>query len=204
MARSVKPAAFSYPVGAHSRRHGPAGWKNYSKYRPWLRDEFSFRCVYCLIREQWVDMRRGYQIDHFIPQKIRPDLKADYNNLLYLCPACNSLKGSALLPDPCKIALSECLEYRQDGTVIAINKDGEFIIEVLELDSPQLIGWRRRQIETIEIHKEHKPLLFKEEMGFPVDLPDLSSENPPENSRPEGIDESWFSKRERGELPEIY
>ena len=44
---------FSYPAAAHVRRHGPQGYADYPSYLPWLRDEFSFRCVYCLLREQW-------------------------------------------------------------------------------------------------------------------------------------------------------
>jgi hypothetical protein len=44
---------FDYPVGTHVRRHGPQGYLDYKHYKPWLRDEFSFRCVYCLCRETW-------------------------------------------------------------------------------------------------------------------------------------------------------
>ena len=36
---------FEYTHTIHSRRHGPLGYLNYSSYRPWLRDEFQFRCV---------------------------------------------------------------------------------------------------------------------------------------------------------------
>jgi hypothetical protein len=38
---------FAYPRAARSRRHGPCGYAHYSLYKPWLRDEFQFRCVYC-------------------------------------------------------------------------------------------------------------------------------------------------------------
>jgi hypothetical protein len=42
-------------------------------------------------------------------------------------------------------------------------------------------------------------------MGYPADLPDLSSLRPPAgNSRPEGIDQSHAARRERGELLDIY
>jgi hypothetical protein len=29
------------------------GYADTDSYRPWLRDEFAFRCVFCLVREQW-------------------------------------------------------------------------------------------------------------------------------------------------------
>ena len=47
------PRLFAYPRELHERRHGPLGYLDYGDYRPWLRDEFQFRCVYCLCRERW-------------------------------------------------------------------------------------------------------------------------------------------------------
>ena len=41
-------------------------------------------------------------------------------------------------------------------------------------------------------------------LGFPPDLDDLRRLKPPTNRRPEGIEEGYFARRERGELPEIY
>lgn len=200
----VIPLPFAFPTGPHVRRHGPAGWSDYARYRTWLRDEFCFRCAYCLIREQWVDMRRGYQIDHFVPQKLRPDLKADYDNLLYLCPSCNNLKRAALLPDPCSVTLSDCLCFHPNGTVEALNADGESIIEILELDDPRLVDYRRRKTGILASLAASDWRLFVEEMGFPQDLPDLTTDLPPRNSRPEGIRQSWFSRREAGEPLEVY
>jgi hypothetical protein len=43
--------AFTYPAEPHLRRHGPQGYVDAASYRPWLRDDFAFRCVYCLFRE---------------------------------------------------------------------------------------------------------------------------------------------------------
>lgn len=51
---------FIYPAVPHVRRHGPMGYADVTSFRPWLRDEFSFRCVYCLLREQW-DWRSSIQ-----------------------------------------------------------------------------------------------------------------------------------------------
>ena len=204
MAGRVIPQPFAHPRGIHVRRHGPAGWKTYGRYRPWLRDEFCFRCVYCLIREPWVDMRRGYQIDHFVPQKLRPDLKAEYDNLLYLCPSCNHLKGAHLLPDPCAISLRSCLRFQVSGTVKALNVDGRRLMEVLELDDPRLEELRRRKIGVIASLAKHDWDLFVEEMAFPADLPNLEAESPPNNTRPEGVQLSWHATKRAGKLPEVY
>jgi len=204
MEGSVTPYPFAYEEGEHVRRHAPSGWADYQKYRPWLRDEFCFRCVYCLNRERWVDMRRGFQIDHSVPQKLRPDLKADYGNLLYLCPSCNSMKSAHLLADPCDVALSSCIRFQRDGTVEFLNKEGERIVEVLGLDTPRLVDFRRCKIGALESLYQHDPILFVEEMSFPQDLPDLTEKHPSKNLKPEGVGNSWFALRERGELPEVY
>jgi hypothetical protein len=198
------PSPFAFPNGPHVRRHGPGGWSDYRRYRPWLRDEFCFRCVYCLMREQWTDMRRGFQLDHFIPQKLRPDLRSEYENLIYLCAACNNLKSAGRLPDPCQVALVQCLRFNPDGSVEALNADGAMIIEVLELDDPRLVDLRRRQIGILASIVSIDWPGFVEAMRFPSDLPDLSLDPPPDNSRPEGIGSSWFARRHAGTIPEIY
>jgi hypothetical protein len=55
---------FTYPAVPHIRRHGPQGYAHYSSYRPWLRDEFRFRCVYRLLREQWGRVAGIFDLDH--------------------------------------------------------------------------------------------------------------------------------------------
>ena len=46
-------SVFQYPSSPYTRRHGPCGYSDHTSYKPWLRDEFTFRCVYCLARERW-------------------------------------------------------------------------------------------------------------------------------------------------------
>ena len=40
-------------------------------------------------------------------------------------------------------------------------------------------------------------------MSFPDDLPRLH-QSPPDNTRPDGVQQSWYAKSQRGELPEVY
>lgn len=58
---------FTYAAAPYSRRHGPRGYADYASYRPWLRDEFRFQCVYCLLREQWGRVAGMFDLDHFLP-----------------------------------------------------------------------------------------------------------------------------------------
>src|SRR5438874_575576 len=44
---------FKFATAPHARKHGPGGYETYQAYKDWLRDEFTFRCVYCLERERW-------------------------------------------------------------------------------------------------------------------------------------------------------
>src|SRR5437660_4231724 len=97
---------FIYPSVPHVRRHGPVGYADYASYRPWLRDEFSFRCVYCLLREQWGRVRAVYAIDHFLAVAHHPTRVTDYDNLIYSCITCNTAKGDRAVPDPLALLTS--------------------------------------------------------------------------------------------------
>jgi HNH endonuclease len=204
MAGAVIPEPYSYPSRPHVRRHGPRGWDDYSKYLHWLRDEFAFRCVYCLERESWRDMRQRMHIDHFLPQSIYPNLKCEYANLLYACPACNSHKGKKLVADPCKIALGDCIRIDSSGRIEARNEDGERLIEILALDNPLTERHRSRIIGIIRSVARTDPQLLGHLMGFPEDLPNLSRFAPPQNDKSEGIAQSYYERRSRGELAQIY
>src|ERR1700732_4278731 len=92
---------FSHPPVPHARCHGPSGYDPYDGYKPWLRDEFSFRCVYCLERELWYpDRHASFSADHVVPQKDDLSRVCDYTNLVYACTRCNSLKLTARVLDP--------------------------------------------------------------------------------------------------------
>jgi hypothetical protein len=67
------------------------------------------------------------------------------------------------------------------------------------------LEFRRTWIDIISLARQHDPQLHQRLMGFPDDLPDLSRLRPPGgNSRPEGIEESYFAQRQRGESPAFY
>lgn len=199
------PEPFAYPTTPHVRRHGPRGYTNYELYREWLRDEFSFRCVFCLNREQWGHMVGNWDIDHFMPQSSHPQRRLDYENLLYACHRCNGIKSNRVVPDPCRIAFGHCLKVHKDGTIDALNEDGEFLIQQLRLDSPRCIQYRRKMIDTLRSLALHTRQTYVAWMCYPDDLPDLSRLRPPDgNSRPEGINDSCYARRIRGELPEVY
>ena len=198
------PSPFAYPKKAHVRRHGPYGCQRYGEYRNWLRDEFSFRCVYCLRRETWLTTRKDHEIDHFLPQRDHEDIENDYDNLVFACRECNGTKGAKYLPSPAKVAYGDCLRVDELGEIHAKNEQGEIMIEILRLDAPERTALRRRILETID---ESSPgtKTMKWCLGYPDNLPDLSKETAPKgNKRPSGINDSSFDRRRRKSLPEYY
>src|SRR5438309_7682660 len=68
-----------YRDGSLVRRHGPQGYLDYKHYKPWLRDDFSFRCVYCLCRETWLpDGEACFGSDHVLPQSRTTEEPSNY------------------------------------------------------------------------------------------------------------------------------
>ncbi len=196
---------FEYPTEPHMRRHGPDGYDNYGSYRDWLRDEFTFRCVYCLHREQWYGRSATFHIDHFNPVASDEDGKLEYTNLLYVCATCNEAKKAILgLPNPCEVAFAECLRILPDGHVESLNNNGLKLTQVLRLDSDSNVRNRSRWMRTLEALRTEHPPLYEEHMGFPHNLPDLQKKRVPTNTKPEGVANCYFALRERGELPRTY
>lgn len=196
---------FDYPAAPHVRKHGPRGYRDYASYLAWLRDEFDFRCVYCLTREQWGRVRGLYAIDHFLPVAQHPERAADYDNLLYACVTCNATKGSRELPDPSTALSGVGVRVGEDGVLRADSPEAAELIELLNLNHPMTVVFRLHWIEVVALVSQHGPALHRRLMGYPDDLPDLARLQPPEgNARPEGVRRSAHARRARGELPETY
>jgi hypothetical protein len=196
---------FIYPPAPLVRRHGPAGYADHASYRPWLRDEFSFRCVYCLLREQWGRVRGVFDIDHFLPVANRPDLAVDYDNLLYACTTCNLAKRDQEIPDPLIVLTSVNVHVSEDGRLHTENADAACLIEILGLDTEDAVEFRMTWIGIVLMAANSNPEVHGKLMGFPPDLPDLRRLRPPGgNMRPEGLSTSWHALSKRGELPQTY
>jgi hypothetical protein len=198
-------SAFDYPMTPLARIHGPQGYAAYESYRPWLRDEFCFRCVYCLSRERWGRETGEYALDHFTPQKASPHLALTYDNLVYACTRCNLTKSAQVVPDPATELTAGSVRVQPDGTLEGLSDDARSLILKLDLNNPQIVSWRILWIRIAELAAEHDEILLKRIMGFPDDIPDLSRLRPPGgNSRPEGVANSHFARLSGGELSDTY
>lgn len=205
------PGLFVYPCAVYERRHGPLGYLDYRDYKPWLRDEFQFRCVYCLCRERWFpNGDEAFSVDHVQPQSVAARLVCNYDNLVYACCHCNSAKRNVTdIPDPCSQPYGKHLDVLDDGTIRGLTVVGRDLIEICQLDRPRLTEFRRRMLilsrlllcrrvaDTLELSRKY--------LGYPDNLPRLATLRPPSgNTRPGGVSACLFEQRRLGTLPEIY
>lgn len=202
---------FQYPRHAHARRHGPRGYRNYQSYKPWLRDEFDFRCVYCLWRERWYAVgEAAFSVDHLQSQAVAPQLVCDYDNLIYACCRCNSVKtDAAAILDPCRDAFGDHLEVLANGCIHDLTPPGRELIRICRLDEPLLTESRRRLLDLLQMLQGSKSprafSLLQRYLAFPDNLPVLSKCRPAGgNIRPAGIAESYYERSRRGSLPSTY
>ncbi len=146
------PVPFEYSSSAHCRRHDPCGYAVYQEYKPWLRDDFTFRCVYCLVRERWYHGDpSSFSIDHVSPQVSHPDGVVDYRNMVYACRECNPAKQDVQLLDPTTDALGEHLSVQDDGSIEALTEDGQDLIDQLGLDRERRRRLRRHFMDIIDL-----------------------------------------------------
>ncbi len=181
------------------------GYSRYRDYRNWLRDEFTFRCVYCLRRETWLTLPADWEIDHYLPKSEHPEAATDYENLVYACNRCNRTKAAKYLPDPGKVAYGQCVRVDESGGIRWLTEEGLNLIEALGLDDEDYTAMRRHVLEAIrEAPLGGKTLAWL--LGFPENIPDLSQEPRPPNGNkcPSGIQDSYYERRKRGELPLYY
>lgn len=149
---------FRYPKSKHVRTQNPPSFRNYRQYKPFLKQEFSARCVYCLALEA-LKGNETFGVDHYRPKKHFPHLETEYLNLLYACNRCNSAKGDfwptpelqkigCWIPNLCEHVMFDHLRFR-DGEVVGVSLPGEWTIEKLLLNDPTVIRFRRDVVQAL-------------------------------------------------------
>lgn len=209
---------FPFPTEPYERRHGPKGYTSYQNFKEWLRDEYTFRCSYCLARESWFpDPEYAFSVDHFTPKSTAPHLECVYENLYYCCRSCNTVKGVKVgLINPDRAPYGAHIRISKSARLEGLTVQGKVLIDLLALNSPRRIEHRLKIVRLASIAiqlgtatnaekaNEVRELL-KQWFGFPATLPSLSTLAPPGgNSRPEGLESTYSARRARGELPDFY
>jgi len=150
---------FRYPKYRLARRIKPPVYVRYHSFKPHLRLEFEQKCVYCR-RPDSVHPNdvQGFAVEHHRPKRRFPERECDYTNLFYACASCNSYKGEywpedegePFFPNPCDHVMVEHVCF-VDGHVDARSVHGAFMVEALQLDDDDLVGWRRAHIFMIRV-----------------------------------------------------
>jgi hypothetical protein len=205
------PTPFAYPDKPHERRHGPRGYNPYDGFKPWLRDEFMFRCVYCFEREVWYpDRAASFSVDHVVPQSENKGLTCEYTNLVYACTRCNSARRDERILDPTAVAFGKHIKLGDDGILIGVTEQGKDLIDLLHLNENPSLKVRKKYLRILALKQQYPDdaeidLLFLEAFGFPDDMPDLRTKVPPKGNMRAGSEKScYFARKESGDLPPTY
>ena len=145
------------------RKQHPSKFRDYRKYKPYLRIDFEYRCAYCGITEYRWGSERNFVVEHFRPRSRFPDLATVYSNLYYACNRCNDLKGDTwpspleielgyMWPDPCACEVyREHLRELDNGMLEPITPAGIYTTENLMLNlRPYLVSWRRERRQLVD------------------------------------------------------
>src|SRR2546429_155966 len=143
------------------RRIDPPIYADYRAYKQILRQDFKHRCAYCLLHEgdEYGAGFHNFQIDHFRPRFLFPQLEATYTNLYYACRWCNGAKSetwpsneqanqSYRFVDPCLEDLYQD-HARLDaatGKLLPKSNPGIFTVREIRLNRKMFTELRLRRI----------------------------------------------------------
>lgn len=152
-------------MALRSRRPNPPKLRPYQRYKPLLREDFTYLCVYCELHENESGGPRFFSVEHFRPKSRFPNLTTEYSNLLYACGVCNSYKGNdwpAEDPiatgkgylDPCEHDYSDHFATDADFRLLEKTAIGRYMIDRLHLNRPMLQKLRRSRHEQEQAHQQ--------------------------------------------------
>ena len=131
-------------------------FSDYRKYKPYLRQDFHYHCVYCTVHEvEWGGLR-NFHVDHYRPKSRFPHLICDYSNLLYACGVCNVYKGDDWPSDdpledgqgyldPCEHDFDDHFRFQDDGIICGLSPVAKYMIERLHLNRSQIVRQRYKR-----------------------------------------------------------
>lgn len=121
--------------------------------RAQVRERFRARCAYCGVHEDAVGAT--LTVDHHRPRA--HEGTDEMENLVYCCARCNEHKGAywhehdppyIRLLHPGQDDLARHLRESDDGRIVSLTPEGEFFVQRLRLNRPQLVAYRcARQAE---------------------------------------------------------
>lgn len=144
----MKPFREKAPNRTYKNHHS-----RYQDYKPFLAKDFNHKCGYTNCSDSWFGGKNNFHIDHFIPWKKHPDkpqLKTDYENLVYSCSYVNILKSDkeGEFIDPCNEDYNKHFERDDNGTIIPISSMAKLMYKNMKLFLERYrIIWTLDQLE---------------------------------------------------------
>jgi hypothetical protein len=144
------------------RRSDPSAESDYRRYKQALREDFQYRCAYCILHEG--DPYGGgfhhFQIDHFRPREDFPELRNTYSNLYYACSWCNRAKSDTwpsddenrrgfVFVDPCveDLYTTHATLNPATGKLNPKTNAGDFTITEIRLNRGMFNQLRKKRVE---------------------------------------------------------
>lgn len=159
----------------HFLRRAPAPHVKggYRSFRPFVREDFLRQCAFCLFSELLVGGEEGFELDHFRPRHLFPELLNDFYNLYYSCHPCNHIKRDSWPPaaleeqgicfvDLCKEDFGSHFSVEADGRLNALTNPGNYTIDKLNLNRQHLVTLRGL-LERLGVHL-HEGRIYEEKL----------------------------------------
>ena len=134
----------------------------YRLFRPFVREDFSRQCAFCLFSELLAGGEDNFELDHFRPRLRFPELVNDFYNLYYSCHPCNHIKRDSwpspaleekgiCFVDLCKEDFASHFIVEKDGRWKGVTVLGDYTIDKLNLNRRHLVIVRGL-LERLGIH----------------------------------------------------
>ena len=119
-----------------------------------VREDFRATCAYCLLEERWAAGLENFELDHFRPQSLFPQLALHFYNLYWSCHVCNRTKrdqwpSSAVrrrgigFVDLCSSRFADHFVEQGNGAWRGKTLSARYTIDALRLNRPHLVELRR-------------------------------------------------------------
>ncbi len=146
------------------RQMPPPRANDYTKYQPFVREDFRECCAYCLLHEIIAGGEANFELDHFRPKSLPEfaSLANDFYNLYYSCHVCNQYKGwkwpnnelsekGFRFIDFCNESFFDHFREEPDGSWTPLTRAGEYTEARLRLNRKHLLNIRLilRQLATL-------------------------------------------------------
>lgn len=136
-----------------SRNYNGYPYKDYRRFKEYLRKDFKKKCGYTNCYDEWFGGIGTFQIDHFLPQETHPELVSEYSNLVYCCSYVNRAKSNLVSEkflDPCEEDYNEHFYRNEKGEIfpVASSEAAKYMHKTLQLFlSRYSIIWMLERLE---------------------------------------------------------